>query len=94
MKYQQSPFTHLNERHKSYVAQLLLPTNAEPSQLYANPEDFVPILRTDPNSKLIVQLLPSDALAMIPVVQDFEEFEGLDNSSARQVGTFCVECMC
>ncbi|GHJ84497.1 hypothetical protein NliqN6_0899 [Naganishia liquefaciens] len=56
-----------------------------PQVLYANPEDFVSILRTDPNSKLIVQLLPNDALAMIPLVQDFEEFEGLDHSSARDV---------
>jgi hypothetical protein len=56
-----------------------------PHQLYANPEDFVPLLRTDPNSKLIVQLLPNDSLAMIPLVQDFEEFEGFDSSSVRYV---------
>lgn len=73
---------------------LLFSMTVEPLQLYANPEDFDPILRTDPNSKLIVQLLSSDALAMIPLVQDFEEFEGLDNSSARQVGKSCIEGMC
>ncbi|KAJ9114950.1 hypothetical protein QFC20_001325 [Naganishia adeliensis] len=56
-----------------------------PQVLYANPEDFVSILRTDPGNKLIVNLLPNDALAMIPLVQDIEEFEGFDSSSVRDV---------
>jgi cleavage and polyadenylation specificity factor subunit 1 len=63
-----------------------MPIPANPGQqLYANPEDFISILRTDPGNKLIVNLLPNDALAMIPLVQDIEEFEGFDSSSVRCV---------
>ncbi|KAJ9112295.1 hypothetical protein QFC19_000714 [Naganishia cerealis] len=56
-----------------------------PQVLYANPEDVVPLLRTDPQSKMIVQLLPEDSLAIIPLVQDMEELEGFDSTSARDV---------
>ncbi|KAJ9105514.1 hypothetical protein QFC21_001885 [Naganishia friedmannii] len=54
-------------------------------QLYANTEDFSPLLRTDPQDKMIVQLLPEDSLAIIPLVQDMEELEGLDSTSVRDV---------
>ncbi|KAJ9120594.1 hypothetical protein QFC22_002523 [Naganishia vaughanmartiniae] len=53
--------------------------------LYANPEDFLPLLCTDPQDKMIVQLLPEDSLAIIPLVQDMEELEGFDSTSVRDV---------
>ncbi len=55
---------------------------------------FTAILRSDPLSRLAALLLPSDALAMLPIVQDLTETEMAEAGYARLVCNRLCECSC
>jgi hypothetical protein len=52
-------------------------------QMLGDLHGFSSILRSDPLSRLAALLLPSDALAMLPIVQDLTETEMLEAGYAR-----------
>lgn len=46
--------------------------------MYGDVEAHRPLLRTDPNHKLAALSLPSNALAMLPIVQDLMDTEAAE----------------
>ena len=46
--------------------------------MYGDVDAHRPLLRTDPNNKLAALSLPSNALAMLPIVQDLMDTEAAE----------------
>jgi hypothetical protein len=46
--------------------------------MFGDTESHRALLRTDPNNKLAALSLPSNALAMLPIVQDLMETEAAE----------------
>lgn len=51
-------------------------------------QSYVPLLRTDPLSRLAVLTLPEDSLAVLPLIQEQSELDPLSEGFSRQVACF------
>lgn len=50
-----------------------------------NFQGYVPMLRSDPLSRLAILTLPEDALAVLPIVQEQSELDAMQDSVSRWV---------
>lgn len=46
-------------------------------------QGYVPMLRSDPLSRLAILTLPEDALAVLPIVQEQSELDPMQDSVSR-----------